>query len=125
MRSAFFLAKAVFLILAIVGIESCSHPPARLNAAESRICVSQGGYESGGAFGSPFCQYRYSDAGKVCSSKSNCQGQCIVTIEGSLGSEPKPGTSAHGTCEAEHSTFGCYAKVENGKISPEGGVCVD
>ena len=46
-------------------------------------------------------------------------------LGGPPGSEPKPGALANGVCEAERSTFGCYAKVENGRVDPEGGVCVD
>lgn len=115
----------ILLMLAIFGMGSCSRPLARLNKSDTRSCVAQGGYESGGPFGSPFCQFRYSDGGKLCSGKSDCEGQCIVAIGGQPGSDPKPGAPAHGACEAERSTFGCYAKVEDGKVSLEGSVCVD
>lgn len=125
MGSALFRPATALLMLAILGIGSCSRPLKRLNASESRSCVLQGGYESRGPFGYPFCQFRYSDGGKICSGKSDCRGQCILEIAGPPGFDPEPGAPALGVCEAERSTFGCYAKVEDGKVSPEGGVCVD
>lgn len=113
------------LSIVAIAVGSCSSPPKRLNTSERRSCIAQGGYESRGPFGSPFCQFRYPDGGKVCSGKSDCEGKCLLSVDGPPGSDPRPEEPARGLCEAERSTFGCYAVVEGGKVSPEGAICVD
>lgn len=111
------------LIVAVVYAGSCSAPPKRLSSTEAKVCRAQGGYESRAPFGSPFCQFRYSDAGKSCSGKTDCQGRCLFYFDGQS-HEPKVGDSVAGTCEAERSSFGCYGTVEAGKLATDEG-CTD
>ena len=117
--------RAIFLGLLIVlsGSASCSTPPKRLATAEARTCRAQGGYESRSPFGSPFCQFSYIDGGKTCSAKADCQGRCQIDLDGRP-TQPKPGDAVAGKCQAERSTFGCYASVEEGKLVGDG-TCVD
>jgi len=115
--------RICLLIVAVMCAESCSAPPKRLSSTEAKVCRAQGGYESHAPFGSPFCQFRYRDAGKRCSGKADCQGRCLFYLDGqSL--EPKVGDSVAGKCEAERSTFGCYGTVEAGKLAIDEG-CTD
>lgn len=114
--------SAIIVLSAGLLCGSCSPPRKRLNISERKVCLARGGYESTAPFGAPFCQQKYADGGKVCSGKSDCQGQCIA-YEDNSGPELKFGQTIIGYCEAEHSTFGCYANVEGGRS--QGVVCVD
>lgn len=121
------LRGRVTISLLIAGLTgSCAQPRPRLTGNERQSCVAQGGYESRGPFGSPFCQFNYSDAGKVCSAKADCQGKCLLPVSGPPNSPvPQPGERAQGMCEATRSTFGCYAEIDNGAVTSEGSICVD
>lgn len=113
------------LLIVLVGfIGSCSAPPKRLGSNEIKLCRAQGGYESRAPFGNPFCQFHYSDAGKACSGKIDCEGRCLFQFGSGRPKEPKVGDGVAGTCEAAHSTFGCYGTVEGGKLATDEG-CTD
>jgi hypothetical protein len=78
-------------------------------------------------FGTPSCVIPYSDVGKHCSGKADCQGLCI-NEEGSdaawvAGEYPKPGDVLSGTCQANDALFGCYAEIEGGTVREA--ICVD
>jgi hypothetical protein len=87
------------------------------STAEVRGCIAQGGYQSRGPFGEQFCQFRYSDGGKNCTGKADCQGECLsfAPDDMPLGTIPA-GTLVAGHCAAERSVFGCYGLVEHGKL---------
>ncbi|MDV3433832.1 hypothetical protein WAB97_009915 [Stenotrophomonas maltophilia] len=64
------------------------------------------------------CVIPYADAGKVCSRRSDCSGQCLATGEVAAGSP------ATGTCQRDASqTFGCRQRIDDGKA--QGTICVD
>lgn len=64
------------------------------------------------------CVIPYADAGKICSSKSDCSGQCLAT------GEVAAGAVATGTCQRDASqAFGCRQRIEGGKA--QGTICVD
>jgi len=108
-------------IVAWAMLGSCAHNEPRLSPDKRRACLAEGGYESRGPFGYAFCQVRYGDGGRHCSTKSDCEGQCILMNEG----PPRypAGTPASGLCEAERSTFGCFAVIMDGKSIGE--ICKD
>jgi len=108
------------LIASATCVGSCSIPQKRLTSTEAKICRAQGGYESRAPFGSTFCQFRYSDAGKACSAKADCQGRCLYSLDGQS-NEAKVGDVVAGQCEAERSTFGRYGTVEGGKLATNEG----
>jgi hypothetical protein len=105
-------------ILMLFAVGSCTEPrrPA-LNATEAAQCKVRSGYQSRGGFGEPFCQLSYSDGGKTCTGKADCQGQCVSYMPTNvrLGAIPG-GTPVAGQCSAEQSLFGCFALVEDGKL---------
>ena len=115
---AMFRVPLIGCLVALVSGTSCTAPPhARLNATQAGQCRIRGGFESRGGFGEPFCQFRYTDGGKTCSGKADCQGECVSDMpsDARLGTIPA-GTAAAGHCAAEQSLFGCYALVEGGKL---------
>jgi hypothetical protein len=114
-------AVGVVMLLAMGGCAEKRSPA--LSATEAQQCRIQGGYEGRAPFGSPICQMRYSDAGKTCTGKADCVGQCLSDAPGNA-SAISVGTPVVGRCEAEKQTFGCYGRVEGGKLA-EPYLCVD
>ncbi len=55
--------------------------------------------------------------------KADCLGDCLSDAPDNWLAIPV-GMPVSGRCEVESSTFGCYAKVENGKLA-EAYRCVD
>jgi len=89
-------------------------------------CKSAGGLW--GAIGlSPVesCNMPTSDAGKECSSQSDCEGACLVELTAEQKEKVIAGTVVEttGTCTPYWITVGCRAFVEDGKI--ENIICID
>jgi len=75
----------------------------------------RGNYSRQGLAGNYMCILTFSDAGKQCSSASQCFGECIVRGNG----YPKPQQMPIGQCKSDNSPFGCYATIdENGAARP-------
>lgn len=68
-----------------------------------------------GLIGSMICVTPYRDAGKACSSKSDCAGRCVAARM-PKGVPPVVGAKVKGVCEAESPSFGCLAEVEKGRL---------
>lgn len=95
-----------------------SGPRAEPSAADAQRCIDAGGkVMRDGILGAYRCTQNYPDAGKACSSSSDCIGQCRVN-----GVVADDGT-AEGACQRTDSPFGCFAIVENGRGGPS--ICVD
>jgi hypothetical protein len=65
------------------------------------------------------CVLSYADAGKSCSSGSQCEGDCRV----GPGVEAVPGQDVVGQCQATSDRFGCSTRVEEGRA--EATICID
>lgn len=64
------------------------------------------------------CVIPYADAGKACSRKSDCTGQCLAGGEVAVGSPPTR------TCQRDApQNFGCRQRIDEGKA--QGMICVD
>lgn len=64
------------------------------------------------------CVIPYADAGKTCSRKSDCTGQCLASGEVAAGS------AATGTCQRDvRQNFGCRQRIDDGRA--QGTICVD
>jgi len=64
------------------------------------------------------CVVPYADAGKVCSAKADCSGQCLATLD------VAPGTATRGVCQHDVSqNFGCRQRIDGGVAL--GTICVD
>ena len=122
----FRVRQVVAVGIAAILVTSCVDPSVRLTAVERRTCVADGGYESRSAFGFPICQKRYADGGKSCLGNPDCEGRCLLGVDGPPERQlPKPGDQARGMCEAQRYTPGCYATIEGGRVSAEGAWCDD
>lgn len=90
-------------------------------STDAALCESQGGKMlPQGRMQTVRCVITYADAGKRCTTGSDCLGDCRV--EGTTGA-PHAGAAAVGQCQADSSRFGCYTTVEGGKA--EATICVD
>jgi len=108
---------AAVCIVMLIGLGSCAEKRRKvLSAVEAQQCRAQGGYESRAPFGTPICQIRYADAGKTCTGKADCFGRCLSDAPDNA-SALAVGTSVAGRCEAAKQTFGCHARVEDGKLA--------
>jgi hypothetical protein len=78
-----------------------------------------------GLTGTPGCSVPLSDAGKICSDKTDCIGDCVASIDGDRysGVQVKDIKPARGQCQAESALFGCFIEFRNGKRQPA--ICVD
>jgi hypothetical protein len=89
-----------------------------LAAVDQDACAKAGGeVRQEGMLGMYRCVKPYADAGKTCRSKSDCEGKCLA-VDDAL-----PDQQTTGVCQADDGPFGCYAEVEDGKIS--NAICVD
>ena len=92
--------------------------PPRITPTTAAACTSAGGtWRREGMIGQEMCIFTYADAGKRCTSGSECLGDCRA--EGAAA----PSGAVEGRCQATSSPFGCYSNVEQGQVS--GGMCVD
>lgn len=91
---------------------------ASLAEIDQEACRGAGGeVRQEGMLGMYRCVKPYADAGKACRSKSDCEGKCLATDDAA------PDAEVTGACQANDSPFGCYAEVEDGKVT--GAICVD
>ncbi|HAI45943.1 hypothetical protein D3C87_455810 [compost metagenome] len=64
------------------------------------------------------CVVPYADAGKACSAKADCTGQCLAQ------GEVAPGAKASGICQTDvRQNFGCRQRIDGGVAL--GTICVD
>lgn len=129
MRTQTILAFGIAALFLLNGCGSTvgaaeGRPATSLSAAERAQCHAKGGRVGGfGMFGTPVCFLPFSDAGKTCSDKADCQGNCLGWVEGAQGAIPKAGEERAGQCQATDHLFGCFATVVEGKSTQA--VCVD
>lgn len=95
-------------------------PPATSGAStpDPAACAAKGGQiQPVCLLGRPMCIHPYADAGKTCSTGSDCEGRCMA------GSTAKMGMKATGVCAASNQPCGCFAIIEDGVVQPT--LCVD
>lgn len=118
--------SAAFLATGAMTLSACA-PGAAETEAENAVqtptaadCAARGGsLQPVGRAQTIQCVVKYADAGKRCTTGSDCAGDCRVE----QAPFPEAGATAVGQCQADNRPFGCYAKVENGKATPA--ICVD
>lgn len=90
-----------------------------LAAIDREACeAASGEVRQEGMLGMYRCVKPFADAGKACRSGSECEGKCLATDDAMMDDE-----NVVGACQANDSPFGCYAEVEDGKIT--NAICVD
>jgi len=88
-------------------------------AADAAACTAQGGsLRPLGRRGLLRCVIPFADAGKACSDKSQCHGDCLAVA-------PVPtGTAAQGVCQRDISeNYGCRQTVQGGVGGSQ--LCID
>ncbi|WP_312327376.1 hypothetical protein [Stenotrophomonas sp.] len=120
------LMLSVLLMLAgcstAPGADSATAPaPAGNATAEAAACAASGGeLKPLGRLQRVQCVVPYADAGKTCSAKSDCTGQCLANGD----TEIAAGTKATGICQTDVSqNFGCRQRIDGGVA--QGTICVD
>jgi hypothetical protein len=113
--------KAALLLVFVTG--ACAPSEAVTVSTEkptARSCSAQGAtFDRRGMFATPMCVRAFPDAGKTCSKKSDCAGQCILDFDRpdvSLSSHPI-GSQAQGQCQRDDALFGCVSALENGRVT--------
>jgi hypothetical protein len=93
--------------------QSIDHANAK---SSDQLCAATGGHMRMRGSGKIVCFHSNPDAGKVCSSKSECKGYCTIN-ESSWGAKPpEVGSHRAGTCEPTDILDGCFAVIENGTV---------
>jgi hypothetical protein len=111
---------------AAAAAEADAYTPREVGDPERAACSERGGsIVTRGMLGSPMCAVPYADAGKICSDKTECQGECRATRAGPGGPPIRQGDKISGRCDADtQAGFGCFSLVKDGRAAqPE--ICVD
>ncbi|MFC0153656.1 hypothetical protein ACFFJ4_08440 [Xanthomonas dyei] len=100
------------------GAAASASPPANAVSADAAACTAKGGQlRPVGRMQIPRCIVPYADAGKTCTDKADCSGDCLVT------SIVPTGTVTTGTCQRDSDRFGCRQAVVGGK--GQAALCID
>lgn len=91
-----------------------------LETTDAKECGTMGGHIQPVCLsGEKVCLTDYTDAGKACSSSTECQGKCVYA-----GPEGKAvGDSVMGQCEENNNPCGCWQLVEKGELHAQ--ICAD
>lgn len=111
-------ALAAFALLtACAPSAPASAPPTAAQSLEASCAARGGAIQHVGRIQMPTCVVPYADAGKSCTDKAQCKGDCI--LEGNLESKGL----VTGQCQKSNVQFGCFAHVVNGQATRA--ICVD
>ena len=120
----FLRLTAPLLLLGMAGCQGLDKSQTVAAAAETpnsataaaAACPPDGKRAAGGK-AEPGARFAcYADAGKACTSGSECAGDCLVPND-RASRILQPGQKAVGRCQATASPFGCRATVENGRVA--------
>ena len=91
-----------------------------VDANEVKACTARGGsMHRVCLMGNMACVISYPDAGKTCTDKDECTGQCRFAG----GTPPPPSATARGVCQQTSDPCGCFSQIIRGKVQPA--LCVD
>lgn len=116
--------RSLLGIVVITVLMGCvaSHPRPYgtfLSREELAACKARGGHPDMALFTVETCYWPTIDAGKKCTTKSDCQGFCEAPWD------TEAGAAVSGTCSAQGADKlgGCFNHVQDGKAT--GGWCLD
>ncbi|BAL27004.1 hypothetical protein AZKH_p0121 (plasmid) [Azoarcus sp. KH32C] len=104
--------------LAFIAVPCLAEKPSVPNTEED--CAAIGGNWT--TLGLPYpgkpkvCDVKAKDSGKVCTGSDQCEGICLAEKGVAVGSD------AHGVCSAYLNEWGCYLRVEHGRVEK---LCAD
>lgn len=113
-------ALLALALAACVPAPSAESPVAPAAEAGAAACSRAGGtLKPVGKLRALQCVVAYSDAGKACSSGSQCAGDCRAdpTLDAA------PGQKVAGFCQATSDRFGCSTLIEDGRAQAT--ICID
>lgn len=120
MKRFLAIAAAALLTAACAPQTTNTNTAAPVRSADAAACAANNGtMKQVGKLQSWQCVINYADAGKPCSSSSQCQGDCRVAS----GTEVALGAPTAGVCQATSDRFGCNTRVEDGKAGAT--LCID
>ena len=118
MRMTSILATASLALSLLAACAPSAPGPQPTAQSADASCATRGGsMQPVGRMQRSTCVVPFSDAGKTCSDKADCQGACIA--DGNAESQ----SATTGQCQKTNVQFGCYAKIVGGKST--GTICVD
>lgn len=80
------------------------------------VCKTQGGaLQNVCRMGRLLCVIPFKDAGKTCTDKSQCRGECLYA-----GGDAKSGEAVTGTCQKDNDPCGCKQPILGGKLTNYG-----
>jgi hypothetical protein len=93
---------------------------AKLDSQQRAQCSARSGKVMiAGLSGNEICALPLADAGKSCTSGSQCIGDCLLDGNLPMG----PGVRVAGRCEPTDYGFGCRTIVENSRVQHR--ICID
>ncbi len=122
--------RHTILIMALTAVAACApvSPAEQAPAAsagtsiptDAASCKHAGGtFTAVGRRQTLQCVIAFADAGKSCSSGSQCAGDC----QAKAGVDAAAGEKVAGFCQATSNRFGCSTQVENGRAQST--ICID
>ena len=113
---------AICLIMCV----GAASAPALAGHAKNQVveCAKAGGFmERRGMQNNKVCVVRYRDANKLCSDKSDCEGDCLIDLGREDHTEAELAQAVKGRCQADDQLLGCYAEIAKGKVVSR--ICAD
>ncbi len=125
--------RLTLLLSLLLALTACTSTPAATDAVpatpaaaaqaptDAAGCAAAGGeLKPLGRLQRVQCVVPYADAGKTCSAKADCTGQCLASGDTDIA----VGTRATGVCQTDVSqNFGCRQRIDGGVA--QGTICVD
>lgn len=122
------------LLCLIVGmsIAACSQPSSldrgqpeeTAPQVDAKACAAAGGeVRPVCRRGLPACVLTFSDAGKACTDKADCQGKCLLVVEPPAPGAASQAAAGQGQCQANNDPCGCRTEILGGIAQP--GICID
>ncbi|WP_242914157.1 hypothetical protein [Brevundimonas pishanensis] len=108
------------LISATLVLAGCSTPPPQVPQDDAAsACAARGGtMKPVGRAQTVRCVLNFTDAGKVCTDASQCQGDCLAEA-----SDTPASGQVQGRCAPTSDRFGCRTEIKNGVAEPT--LCID
>ena len=116
-RTLVALATALAATIAFAATNAGQPSPAAARAMRAECAAKGGTISTAGLAAKPHCVLPTRDAGRPCTSSSQCEAGCIAP------KSAPPNAPVTGRCKENTEPFGCRALVEDGKAQPM--MCVD
>lgn len=122
--SRLFVVALCFAALGAAAAGSAAARGGKMDTRQRHQCEARKGrIMIAGLSGKEICALPLADAGKSCTSGSQCIGDCLLDDRDTSRRGLTPARPVVGQCQSSDYGFGCRTIVENGRI--EHSVCID